>query len=262
MTKKKMMAIVEPNTDHAADEFSFGSPDLRVIYPGGLMVAICTLGKVRTEWAAAFATATPPFGVMKHTAVFDGYSTGEARNKAVEECIEKNLDYLMFWDDDMLPHRRYCLEHMYAAMLHHPEIDVLGAVYPVRRHIPDPVVLENPGSGAYWGWQDGKIHKVYMTGTGFTIYRMNSLKDIPRPWFTEKTEASDDFYFAQLCADHGKSIYIDGAVVCNQISLDGQHIFNVYDAIPEVAKPGEHVEVGRVEGGEGIEIIMPVALGI
>jgi hypothetical protein len=142
----------------------------------------------------------------------------------------------MFWDDDMMPKERSALELLYAAMLHHPKIDVISGVYPVRRAVPDPVCMETSGAGSYWGWTDGKVHPVFMTGTGFTLIRMDALKDVPLPWFKDDGDLSDDFFFAYLCREHNLHQYVHGGVVVDQVMLDGT-VFDVTKAVPEIVEP-------------------------
>lgn len=211
--------------------------------PNGLFVAICSLGQVRVEWAISFALQPSPFGIPRHTLFIPHRSTIEARNLAAKLAQENKAKYLMFWDDDMIPKERTALERMYTTISHNPQIDVIGAVYPIRRPIPSPIVVERRESPeVYWGWEDGKTHKVYMVGTGFMIIRLESFNDVELPWFDDKATMSDDYHFAELCRKHDKSIYVDGAVVCDQINLDGTR-YNVYDARgSEVAEP-------RIAGG-------------
>lgn len=223
---------------------------------GGILVAVCSLGQVRVEWAASYAGAVCPFGVMRHTVVIKGMTTVDARNQAVANARKHELDFLMFWDDDMMPKERSGLELLYAAMLHHPKIDVISGVYPVRRAVPDPVCMESSGSGPYWGWTDGKIHPVFMTGTGFTLIRMSSLKDVPLPWFRDDGDLSDDFFFAYLCREYGLHQYVHGGVIVDQVRLDGT-VFDMQDAIPDIVEPpvrAKTVISQVVPGGIGVKV--------
>jgi hypothetical protein len=198
-----------------------------------VMEAICTLGLTRVEWAAAFAQRAFILGGGRETVIILEQSTSGARHKAVELAREKDADILFFWDDDIIPLNRNHQAGMIAAMAYNPHIDVIGGVYPLRRDVPEPIVSAAPGAPAYWGWQDGKIHKVYMVGTAFMAIRLESFTDIPLPWFDDSELTSDDYTFAALCEQHGKSIYVDGRAVCDQIDLSGLR-YNIAKGVSDI----------------------------
>lgn len=187
-----------------------------------LLESICTLGLTRVEWAAAFALRFPSLGGVRETAVILDRTTSDARHHAVKAAQEKNADILFFWDDDIIPlHRKHQAE-MLETMARHPEIDVLGGVYPTRRDTLEPIVIAVRDDLPWWGWQDGKVHKVFMVGTGYMAIRMASFKDVPLPWFDDGEFMSDDYFFADVCERYGKSIYVDGRAICDQMDLNGK----------------------------------------
>ena len=209
------------------DGIKNGTAPLTSAHPGGLMVVVCSLGQVRIEWAISFALHPSPFGIGRHTLFVPNKTTVEARNYGVNAAWQTKAKYLMFWDDDMIPQDRFALERLYTTMSHNPQIDVIGGVYPIRRDIASPIVIKDrDATEPYWGWQDGKAHKVFMTGTGFMMIRMDSFKGIDLPWFDDSNLLSDDYFFADICMEKGKSVYVDGSVVCDQMNLDGKR-FNV-----------------------------------
>jgi hypothetical protein len=180
-----------------------------------------------------------PLGRTAMYRLFMGMDTCGARNWACREAAEEKAEYLLFWDDDMLPLSPSAFAALSTAMAQNPEIDVLGAVYPMRRRdAPEPIVIKENGEGVWWGWDDGGIHKVYMTGTGFTMIRMTSLAKLPGPeYFTTAGHSngvdvgrrSDDQMFAELCRENGLSWYVHGGVVCDQIDVEG-YKYRVEDA--------------------------------
>ena len=198
-----------------------------------VMEAICTLGLTRVEWAAAFAQRAFVLGGGRETVIILEQTTSGARHKAIELAREKKTDILFFWDDDIIPLNRNNQAGMIAAMAYNPHIDVIGGVYPIRRDFPEPIVVQQEGGPAYWGWQDKKIHKVYMVGTAFMAIRMSSFADIPLPWFDDSELTSDDYTFAALCARNGKSVYIDGRAICDQIDLNGRR-YNIDEGVSDL----------------------------
>ena len=136
----------------------------------------CTLGRVRAEWAYDFSSQMPPMGRKMMVAFLTDMTTSDARNTGMAMAQFSDAQYVMFWDDDILPKDNEAIAKMVTAMDQHPEIDVLGGVYPCRRQVCDPIVVKDgPYGGVWWGWQDGNIHPVYLTGTGFTLVRLERL---------------------------------------------------------------------------------------
>lgn len=199
-----------------------------------LFVAVCTLGQVRIEHEMAMANAKMPMGMERRLSVIMGIPTVDARNLAVKMAMDAGAKYLLFWDDDVVPRDRNAVLHMVNVMEQLP-IDLLGGVYPRRGAIPEPIVVKEEGGGVWWGWEEGGVYPVYMTGTGFLLIRMESLERVQsEPYaLTDGTQVnrlfsaehgySDDFQFADLAAENGLKWCVAGSVVCDQIDLDGTH---------------------------------------
>lgn len=195
-----------------------------------LFIAVCSLGTVRIEWAMALATMKPLFGRGSDIGVVMGQATPDARNLAVALALAKEADYLLFWDDDMIPHTDEALRNLASALDRIPELATIGGVYPARRSSRDPVVCKDEGGGPFWDWRDGQIHEVYMAGTGFMLVRLSALPEVPTYQFGEvelpryfaRDERTDDFYFADLCKQHGLKQAVHGSVVCEQMQKNGE----------------------------------------
>ena len=264
------------------------APVLRRCKPGSrdIMLAVCTLGKVRIEHEIAFFDCALPMNRCRRLAVVKNLGVSAARNMAVHIAKAQAVEILIFWDDDVIPRSPACLQALVNAMQHRPDIDIIGGIYPIRGAIPEPIVAKRLGDGAWWGWTDGKIHRVYMTGTGFLAIRMKSLEkikaktyehDAPEApggkmtvtrYFAESenftphpekagellTRCTDDFYFAGLAAKAKLKWYVDGRAVCDQIDLDGT-VYSVEHAIPQFADgPSAEIQpslVMREKEGEG-----------
>jgi hypothetical protein len=230
------------------------------------MVAVCTLGQIRIEHEIAFYDCCVPMNRIRRIVIIKNLGVSDARNMACHIAKTQGAEILVFWDDDVIPRHAVCMQALINAMYHRPEIDIIGGVYPIRAPIPEPIVAKKIGDGAWWGWTDGKIHKVYMTATGFMAIRVKSLEkikaktydhDAPEApggkitltrYFAESdnwkdhpekpgetlARTTDDFYFAELAAKAKLKWYVEGRVVCDQIDLDGT-IYRVEQAIPQYA---------------------------
>lgn len=218
-------------------------------------VAVASINEVvRLEWAVVFGNAALPSGLPVHLRTITGKSLLDARNGAVAGAIEREVEYLMFWDDDVVPRRQDALIQLYSAMVANPEISIIGGVYPRRKYAaPEPIVMHEKDGGAWWGWQDGEVHPVYMTGTGFTILRLadfaglklpahilESGEVIPQVFGAEdwakadgkvRGRITDDCWLADVCEANDLIWAVHGGVVCRQIDLHGQ-VYDIEDARP------------------------------
>jgi glycosyltransferase involved in cell wall biosynthesis len=225
-----------------------GDPDA----PNKLAVAVCTLGLMRVEAAVPLLMSGMPLGQAQLFVIPVGYGIQDARNIAWNAAEGQGWEYFMFWDDDVAPLKGGTAETMLEAMEQNPEIDILGGVYPARQNIPSPIVLKQEHGGPWWGWEDGGIHRVWMTGTGYTMYRMASLKKIDAPTKTFKAgdggweirevfrldAGTDDCVLAKDAEAAGLRWYVHGGIVCDQIEQNGLR-FEVKNARQKIVEDAE-----------------------
>ena len=243
-----------------------------------LFIATPTLGQARTEWGIRLSGHTWPVGMNRSHFAILGMVTCAARNFAVYLARKDKAQYLLFWDDDVLPRSVQATNDLVNAMAHNPEIDILGAVYPKRGMTADPIVVKEEGCGIWWGWQDGQIHQVHMSGTGFLLMRMSSLEKLVVPtepqvngeeigvYFDTPEGYSDDFWFARLCAEQGLKWFVHGGVLCDQADLDGR-LWKFEEALPEAQivpadqeTPGMPVTIASQDTNTGPALIEALPL--
>ena len=217
---------------------------------GDIFIAVCTLGAVRAEWAVGLASMHQSTGRVQQLSLIKNMKIADARNFAVNLACAIDAEYLLFWDDDMIPRLTDASKRLITTLDQHPEIDVIGAVYPMRRAVSEPCVVEQKNGGCYWGWRDGKVHEVYMTGTGFMAIRVSALKaTVPEPYTLSGAplgrffqieddgmggQTTDDFWFAGYCRHWGIKQYVHGGVICDQIQDSGEMV-RIEDAEVAVA---------------------------
>lgn len=221
--------------------------------PNKLVVATCTLGMMRAETMVYLSRCGTPLGQKRMQMWVIGHTTQDARNIAATTTQGKGYEYLMFWDDDIVPHAFGSAETLLATMDQNPEIDILGGVYPARQVNPAPIVTQKPLGEPWWGWEDGGIHKVWMTGTGFTIYRMSSMRKLmPEMVEVEVPETgqmakileyfvldamgpTDDYHLARRAEAAGLTWYVHGGVTADQMDPSGKR-FRYEDARQRIAE--------------------------
>jgi hypothetical protein len=193
-------------------------------------------------------------GHEKEITISKGYDIEDSRNIVFQGALDDGSDYVFFYDDDMIPLRTDALYSLCNVITQNPEMDVLGAVYPRRTSVPEPIVSKSEGAGVFWGWEDGGIHKVWMVGTGFTVYRLAKFKELVLPTYLVRgigdttsegvkckrvfemngTNQTDDFNFAVLASNNNINQYVHGGIVCDQIGLDEKR-WQVGDARVRIA---------------------------
>lgn len=223
--------------------------------PNKLAVGICTLGNMRIEAVVPLMMTGMPLGQAQLFVVPVGYSIQDARNIAWYAAESQGWEYFMFWDDDVAPLKGGTVETLLEAMEQNPEIDILGGVYPARQNIPIPIVLKERNGRPWWGWEDGGIHRVWMTGTGYTMYRTASMKKLPAPTkafaaaggafevreYFRLEDGTDDNALAQDAEAAGLRWYVHGGVVCDQIESNGLR-FEVKNARQRISQENDDAD--------------------
>ncbi len=201
-----------------------------------VLLAVPTRGVVRCEWATGFRIQAQPTGLSWDMINIMGHTCDDARNVSVQVAKDAGHEFLMFFDDDMIPYDELCFARLINGITQHPEIAALGGVYPRRYGTMEPIVVKNEADGVWWGWEDGNIHRVHMTGTGFTIFRMSSLPEVETYSAPDGVEigryfghneygGTDDVRLALIFKEQELGWYVHGGVKARQIDIDGK----VYD---------------------------------
>ena len=216
---------------------------------GAIMVATCTLGKVRMDWAMAFKGAVAPQGRTQHVTSVEGFPTAHARNVACSIAQERGFEFLFFWDDDVVPRDKQAFMRIITDMTIQTGVTAISAVYPRRAETPEPIVIVDKDSGTSWAWQDGMLHKTYVAGTGFMCLRVADFPKLELPNYTSEDgrefrmyfnsqedpfPVTDDFWLGDRLEESGLTWMVDGGVVCDQIDIEGK-VYRVEDAKVEVA---------------------------
>ena len=206
-----------------------------------IIIVLSGTSTVRLEWAFEFKHQYLSFGRQVTAVSIAGYSPiPAARNACIHEAIKRDAEYMLFWDDDIMPQDSQGLSYLTATMDHHPEATLIGSVCPIRADVPEPIVVESKFSGPTYKWKDGKVHKVHHSGTGFLLIRIKDLLTIDVPtvviegeemgeYISHSVADSDDYSLADLMKEHNKLWLVNGRVICNQIDRETGKIYRVQD---------------------------------
>lgn len=204
-----------------------------------IAIVICSLGIVRLDWALHMYSSQVSMGNTYQYIASTGKTVCDARNLGLTDAIvNKKADKILFWDDDVLPRNAPTAVHKLSVALDtYPEIDIIGGVYPQKSTNPElrlPIVFTKFGEPSWWGFEDGNIHEVYMTATGFMMLRASSMlkldnlisyelegQRVTKYFDVTAEERTDDFYFARIAKENGLKWFVHGGVICDQIDLQG-----------------------------------------
>lgn len=183
-----------------------------------------------------------------------GEPIDQARNKFAEKAVELGAKYLYFWDEDVEVPPQTLRELIYIAE-HRPEAAVVGGIYCLKVDRPEPLVFKGVGTGPYWDWRVGEIFEVDAIGMGCTLIRVESFKDLPKPWFRtinngeayldniQYGEAwTEDLWYCKQLRETGKwKILAHGQILPAHIDLNTGRAYT----LPADSKPMRPLFTGR-----------------
>jgi hypothetical protein len=146
-----------------------------------LLIVTPTLGVVRIEWAMArYGIAMPCNHSVSSASLGIGtsvpmhYLVADAQNLGVEDCLKKNFQWMLLWEDDVCPPPDALLR-MNKYMISE-EIPVVSGLYFVKGNYSEPMIYRGLGNGPFLDFQIGD--KVWADGvpTGFLLIHNKVLK--------------------------------------------------------------------------------------
>lgn len=213
----------------------------------GMVIASPSFGLVTMEWAIAVRHLNQPInfgaGLLSPTgARWDWHENkivpdsgrrnipvADARNIVAQWCLDNNVEWLFFIDDDTIPppHALTNLYHAAQKLIAAGEpISCIGGHYPSKATPPTSLILVDGTLGGYENWRAGEIVGGDNTaiGMGCTLIHVPStIAKMPGPWF-KTVESLEPHLFTTnpLCnveVDVGNDIQ-DVAPMCIKMTED------------------------------------------
>jgi hypothetical protein len=146
-----------------------------------LLIVTPSLGIVRLEWAMARYSCPMPcnwsasgatlgigFSVPMH------YLVADAQNLGVEDCLKKGFEWMLLWEDDVIPPPDAML--ILNKYIMSEEIPVVSGLYFLKSNYSEPLLYKGIGNGAYIDFKIGD--KVWVDGvpTGFLLIHRKILE--------------------------------------------------------------------------------------
>lgn len=135
------------------------------------------------------------------------------RNRAVDEAINRGLDYLCMQDSDIFSKSKVGAITLLLETMMQKEATMVAAICGLRRDPPEPNVRPV---------QPGEVYEGTRAGTGLVLFDVAKLKELrekegrlfDREYNEHGTsmETGEDIWLCKLILKHGGSIIIDGRV--------------------------------------------------
>lgn len=146
-----------------------------------ILIATPTLGLVRMEWAnVRYGQIIPTNWSCGHFSAGLGciipmyYLVADAQNVAVKTAVEQNYEWLLFWEDDVMP--PLDLFPRLNKYIRKADIPVVSGLYYLKNPCSEPVVYRGSGVGCYDGFKLGTKFWVDGVPTGMLLIHMSILK--------------------------------------------------------------------------------------
>lgn len=146
-----------------------------------LLIVTPTLGIVRIEWSIArYRQAVPCNWVISSASFGIGcfvpmhYLTADAQNLGCGEMITRGAEWLLFWEDDVLPPFDALLQlNKYITT---PDIPVVSGLYFTKSSCSEPMIYRELGSGSFCNFKIGDKIWAASIPTGFLLVHSAVIK--------------------------------------------------------------------------------------
>lgn len=157
--------------------------------------------------------ALKALGINLHCS--QGVFWGQCMQRMFQDALDKGLDWILSIDSDSLFTSEH-VRHLMDVFAQHPEIDALAALQ-CRRGSPFPLLTTGQHQTGDQVQIDGRPIRVTTAHFGLTLFRVDKLKTLPKPWFKSQPGAGgdwdddrldDDIYFWHVWRQAGNTIHV------------------------------------------------------
>jgi len=152
-------------------------------YASRLCIGTPTLGTIRVEWHAAKVGQIIPvnWSMVMLTETLGGYMplgflVADAQNLIVKKAVEGNFEWLLLFEDDVLPRVDAFLRLNQYMM--DEEVPVVSGLYHIKARPSDPLIFRGRGNGVYRKFKQGDLVWADGVPTGFLLIHMSILREM------------------------------------------------------------------------------------
>ena len=146
-------------------------------YVNRLMIGTASTGVIRIEWSRARYGQVIPvnWSEVSMLEYINGYiplnyQVADAQNVIVKSAIERDFEWLLLWEHDVLPPPDALIK--LNKYIRSEKVPVVSGLYYTRAHPTEPLIFRGRGNSVYTDWEIGD--QVWCTGvpTGFLLIQM------------------------------------------------------------------------------------------
>lgn len=148
------------------------------VYQHRVMLGIPTMGVVRIEWHNAVNGLIIPVNWSNSMQTPIGFRVDDAQNIVCKEAMEKNFEWLLLLEDDVLPPPDLLVkveQHMEAK-----SAPIVSGLYPLKSTQAMPFIFRGRGNGTFRDFKTGD--KVWADGvpTGCLLVHMSVIREMAK----------------------------------------------------------------------------------
>lgn len=181
-------------------------------------------------------------GVDIHICKTFGSLIAGNRNSIAKEAIQRNDDYLLFIDSDMVFDGDFLLD------LLKRKRDIVSGLCVSRRPPYRPVAKVLHPDGRYFprnGLDEGRFFSdLDAVGTAFVLIKTDVFRKIEPPWFAMPPYMGgimgEDVYFCKKAKEVGYDVCVDTSIIVGHV---GEHAFTIYDHLDYMKEHAKEVDL-------------------
>lgn len=150
-------------------------------YVNRILIGTATTGLLRVEWVQArYGQIIPAnWSQVQMLQYLDSYmplryQVADAQNLIVKEVIEKDFEWVLFYEHDVCPQPDACI--FLDKYLREAKVPVVSGLYFTRSRPSEPLVYRGRGTGSYTNWKRGDLVWCDGVPTGFLLVHRSLLK--------------------------------------------------------------------------------------
>lgn len=199
------------------------------------------------EFMVSMLQMLPPLNVrmtyliQKGADALGGKLGAEARNAILQQAIESGIQYVIFFDDDVL-FPDMAAYRLWVNMQRRPEAGAISGVYVTKTDPCEPLLYKDDLSGAYWDWPLGGLFPIHSAGAGVQIVNIQKVAELAPPWFNDvivdagldslglmkrHTWGHDRFFHIRLREEAKAPVYVDTGLLCAHWDVEAQRAYMV-----------------------------------
>lgn len=148
---------------------------------------------------------------------------GEYKNTLALHAESLGATHLFILDDDI------AAPASVLRRLYNHNLDIVGAWYPKKVDPPESstMTLGSDGTAEPVKSGDGLIQVTWSLAAGCTLYKLEALKKLPRPWFKTTEKGTEDTWITRLALQHGIKSHLDRDLKVRHIDVNTNKAYDI-----------------------------------